>query len=39
MFPDLDNKSADECDAILHAKYALDNIKSIQWLKKQDMTD
>lgn len=39
FFPDLDIKTADECDALLHAKFAVDNIKTIQWLKKQDMTE
>lgn len=34
FFPDLDIKTADECDALLHAKFAIDNIKTIQWLKK-----
>ena len=39
FFPDLDIKTADECDALLHAKFAVDNMSTIQWLKKQDMTE
>lgn len=39
FFSDLDIKTNDECDALLHAKFAVDNIKTIQWLKKQDMTE
>jgi len=33
----LSDLSFDEYDSILHAVYALNNIKKIEWIKKEDL--
>jgi hypothetical protein len=38
LFPDCADKlTFDECDALLHAKYAFDNFSSVKWIKKIDL--
>jgi len=38
LFSDCADKlTFDECDALLHAKYAFDNFFSVKWIKKIDL--
>ena len=37
MYPELEKKSFDEYDALLHASYALTNSKQIKWFKKSEL--
>ena len=38
LFPDMPDLTFDEYDSLLHAKYAFDNIKKIDWVKRSDLT-
>ena len=37
IYKEIEKITYDECDSILHCLYALNNVKSINWLKKEDL--